>query len=267
MTKEKNNLFTAVKVLVLLSVLLSGLAVSMTACRPQQIVTGPGAQPTATSTPNANFPQITTTPNPIAGSIAITGILQNGNSSFSFVNTTASNIPSGTVIYFTNFGWDGTLNNNTGGFVDESFDSASSPSTMASEEGTISFTLTAALPPYTEVVIGSVGGNQSTYGTVANAGNGTVSGISNNSNNYIYMNHNGDGDKLFVYEASSAVAPGASTVGVTFINAVIFGPNTWMTSGNPIPANDCWDSYLPWAIPIRKPIPRLPPALSPIFVL
>jgi hypothetical protein len=250
MNKEKMMIAEGIKILMLLAILLTGAALSITACTPQQIVTGPGAGGSsviATPTQGSGLTQSSATPNPIAGSIAFTSFIENGNSEISFVNTTGSNIASGTVIYFTNFNWDLTLNSNVGGFVDTSFQNAAGAGTTVSE-GVISYTLTSALPPYTPVVIAKAGDTSSTYGTVANPGLGTVSGISNNSNNYLVLNHNGDGGVLFAYEASSPVAPGASTASVTFIDALIFGPNTWNEpNGNPVQANDCWDSYLPWA--------------------
>jgi hypothetical protein len=254
MNKKKNNIFTAVKILVLLSVLLSGLAVSMTACTPQQIVTGPGTSTLAspTFTPNVNYVPSSATPNAsVAGEVAITGILQNGDSSFSFVNT--ATLASGTVIYFNNYGWDQTLNSGLGGFVDASQTITSS--TTGISEGTISFTVSAGSPlittTYNQIVIGSIGSDfnsPTNYGTVVNVTTGAANSFSNTSSSFLVMNHNGLGNKIFAYTANAPLAPGASTAGITFINGVIFGPNGWnYMQGAPIPATDFADSYLPWA--------------------
>lgn len=248
MNQEKIKMVEGIKILILLAILLTGAAISITACTPQQIVTGPGAQPTATNTVNVNYVPSSATPNAsVAGEVAITGILENGDSSFSFVNTTI--LASGTVIYFTNYGWDQTTNS----FVDASVTIASS--TTGVSEGTISFTVSAGsaltTTPYTQVVIGSVGSNfgaPNNYGTVANATTGDSNSMANTSNAYLVMNHNGLGNKIFAYTASAAIGPGVSTAGITFINGVIFGPNGWnVLQGESIPTTDFADSYLPWA--------------------
>jgi hypothetical protein len=250
MNKEKIRVFEGVKILTLLAVLLTVAAFSITACKPQQIVTGPGAQPTATNTVNVNYVPSSATPNAsVAGEVAITGILQNGDSSFSFVNTTT--LASGTVIYFTNYGWDQTTNS----FVDASVTIGSGPvSSTGISEGTISFTVgSSALTPYTQVVIGSVGSNfgaPNNYGTVTNltTSTGDSNSLANTSSSFLVLNHNGLGNKIFAYTASAPIGPGVSTAGITFINAVIFGPSGWnVLQGASIPATDFADSYLPWA--------------------
>lgn len=247
MNKEKTKIVEGIKILILLAVLLTGAALSITACTPQQIVTGPGAP---TPTVNPNYVPSSATPNPVAGSIVITAILRDGNSSISFFNTTA--LSSSTVIYFTNFSWDSTLNGGAGGFVDESSQNATGPTTVS--EGTVSYTPPGAgLPAYTQVVIGKTGTSLA-GGSVANLGYNAVSGLSNNGNAYLYFNHNGLGDKVYVFEGTSVAAglpggtAGPSTAGITFVNAVIFGPNTWNAlQGGSIPVNDSWDSYLPFS--------------------
>jgi hypothetical protein len=252
MNQEKIKMVEGIKILMLLAILLTAAAFSITACTPQQIVTGPGAQPTATNTVNVNYVPPSATPNAsVAGEVAITGILQNGDSSFSFVNTTT--LASGTVIYFTNYGWDQTLNAGLGGFVDASQTITSS--TTGISEGTISFTVSAGsaliTTPYTQVVIGSVGSNfgaPNSYGTVANVTTGAANSFSNTASAFLVLNHNGLGNKIFAYTASSPLAPGASTAGITFINAVIFGPSGWNAlQGASISSTDFADSYLPWA--------------------
>jgi hypothetical protein len=244
MNQEKIKMGEGIKILMLLAILLAGAALSITACTPQQIVTGPGAQPTATNTVNVNYVPSSATPNAsVAGEVAITGILQNGDSSFSFVNTTA--LTGGTVIYFTNYGWDQTTNS----FADASVTIASS--TTGVSEGTISFTVGAGsaltTTPYTQVVIGGTGGTSSTYGTVANVTAGDSNSLANTGSAFLVMNHNGLGNKIFAYTASAPIGPGVSTAGITFINAVIFGPVGWnVLQGESIPATDFADSYLPW---------------------
>ncbi len=251
MKNEKIEIFKGVKILMLLAILLAGAAFSITACTPQQIVTGPGAQPTATNTVNVNYVPSSATPNAsVAGEVAITGILQNGDSSFSFVNT--ATLASGTVIYFTNYGWDQTTN----AFVDASVTIGSGPvSSTSISEGTISFTVSAGsaltTTPYTQVVIGSIGGNSgapNNYGTVANVTTGDSNSLANTGSSFLVLNHNGLGSKIFAYTASAPIGPGVSTAGITFINAVIFGPGGWNSiQGASIPATDFADSYLPWA--------------------
>jgi hypothetical protein len=251
MNKEKMKIYAGIKALTLLAILLSGVIFSMTACTPQQIVTGPGAAPTPTSTVNVNYVPSSATPNAsVAGEVAITGILENGDSSFSFVNTTT--LPANTVIYFTNYGWDQTTN----AFVDASVTIGSGPvSSTGVSEGTIAVTVTAGsvltTTPYTQIVIGSVGSNFGpstiTVGNVT-ALSGDSNAMANTSNAYLVLNHNGLGSKIFAYTASGPVGPGTSTSGITFINGVIFGPSGWNAlQGASIPATDFADSYLPWA--------------------
>jgi len=252
MNQGKIKMVEGVKILTLLAILLTGAALSITACTPQQIVTGPGAQPTATNTVNVNYVPSSATPNAsVAGEVAITGILQNGDSSFSFVNTTT--LASGTVIYFTNYGWDQTLNSGLGGFVDAS--QTITASTTGISEGTISFTVSVGSPlittTYNQIVIGSVGsdfGAPTNYGTVANVTTGAANSFSNTSSSFLVLNHNGLGNKIFAYVGNSALPPGASTAGITFVNGVIFGPGGWnVLQGAAIPSTDFADSYLPWA--------------------
>jgi len=260
MNKGKVKVFESIKIATLLAMFLTGAAFSITACSPQQIVTGPGVSgtgstPTPTFTVNPNYVPSSATPNSAAGSIALTGILENGDSSFSFVNTTTLSNTSPTTIYFTNYGWDQTLNGGTGGFVDASVTiGPSAPATNGTgvSEGTISFVVptTSALTSstYNQVVIGKVGDDSSTYGTEANVTPAGSNSNSNTTNPYLVLNHNGLGNKIFAYMASGPVAPGASTAGITFINAVIFGPSGWNAlQGASISATDFSDSYLPWA--------------------
>jgi hypothetical protein len=186
-----------------------------------------GPPPTLTPTP-CGYPGPTCTPVPAnlptAGSIAFTGLTFNGNSQISFVNTTA--LPSGQVLYFTNYSYDATVP----GLVDESFNNGSTATTVV--EGIISYTAPAGeLAAYHQVVIGNTSDetNQLEGGAVAN-----VVGASGDA--WLVQNHNGYGQKVLAYCVSGGVT--------TWLGAALFGPDSWTTSGA-IPAGNCWDSYLP----------------------
>ncbi|HVM32900.1 MAG TPA: hypothetical protein VMU88_07185 [bacterium] len=176
---------------------------------------------TVTPTPTATATMVTLNP----GDVAIIAMLRNGNSQFAFVNTTTSNLPSGTVIDFTNYSWDGS---GAGALSDQSTTILSYPATVI--EGIISYTVgSSGLAPFTPVVIGDTSNAQNTLqgGTLAN-----VAGLGGTK---LVFNHNGSGDKILAFQVPSA----GTTV---FLAGVLFGPDTWQTSG---PVTQFYDSYLP----------------------
>lgn len=197
--------------------------------------------PTPSSTPSAT--PTATSSGLGAGSIAFTGLTYNGNSEVSFINLVA--IPASEVIYFTNYSYDVTANSGAGGLVDESISCCgiTSPSSngLTVIEGTVSWTAPGAgLPALTQVVFGKniPLGTIGTMANVAGAGGST----------YLVLNHNGNGHKVLAFTVPSA--------GVTnWLAGVIFGPDTWQTSGSISTSASYglaggsgpafWDSYLP----------------------
>jgi hypothetical protein len=166
------------------------------------------------------------------GDVAITAFVRNGNSQFAFVNTTANTFPSGTVIYFTNYSYDAS--------VQQLISTNQTVTAGAVTEGTVAYTVGAGgLAPYTPVIIGKITGAsdllQGGSVVLANGGTGTSP--------WLIFNGNGSGDKIIAYTASSAIAAGGSVSGATFVNAVLFGPDTWFSnSSSPV---NCYDSALP----------------------
>ncbi len=180
------------------------------------------------------------------GAIAFTGLTFNGNSQFSFISTVS--VSSGTTIFFTNESYDGTLNNGTGGLVNESTTASASstwtgtsPATVINwesmattvTEGVVAYIPPAGgLAPYTQVVIASTG-NELQGGNATNISGG-------NGDSYLIFNHNGAGQKVLAFSVSAGVT--------TWLGAIIFGPDTWWQSidnNTPIPQYNFWDSYLP----------------------
>lgn len=184
------------------------------------------------------------------GSIAFTGFVMNGNSQFSFA--AAATFSAGTTIFFTNYSYDATTNT----LVDESTSAGSFSywpdsstgqlyaweANMATTitEGTVAYVVGAGgLTPYQSVVISNTSNaqNQLQGGAVYNvAGSGGSA--------YLVMNHNGAGHKILAWVGSPITVGQTISAGSTFIAAVIFGPDTWTTSGS-IPNGNFWDSYLP----------------------
>jgi hypothetical protein len=60
---------------------------------------------------------------------------------------------------------------------------------------------------------------------------------------YLVLNHNGAGHKILAW-VGNPITVGQPISGVTFIAAIIFGPDTWASSGS-ITSGAFWDSYLP----------------------
>ncbi len=219
--------------------------------------------PTTTPTPTAtNLNGYTSTPTASAtptatnlagqnpGDIAFTGLTYNGNSEVAFVATTL--IGPGQVIYFTNESYDASVT----GLVNESFnccdDGAGNGLTIV--EGVISYTVGGSgLSAYKQVVIGNPKDEtqQLQGGTVAgvSGGYGVTTGTS-----WLVNNHNGNGHKILAFAVPSA--------GVTdWLAGVIFGPDSWQTTGSINPSANItiggavsatgpafWDSYLPSAL-------------------
>jgi hypothetical protein len=182
---------------------------------------------TVTATPTVTATMVTLSP----GDVSIIAFLRNGNSQFAFVNTTAGNLPAGTVLYFTNDSWDGTQGAGSGALVDES---ATLPATLATDgdviqEAIISYTVGASgLAPFTPVVVSSTSNAQN---SLQGGALGAVSSAVTN----LTLNKNGSGDKILAYQVPSA----GTTV---FLGGVIFGPDAWQTSGA---VTNFYDSYLP----------------------
>ena len=158
-------------------------------------------------------------PNLTPGAIAFTGFVQNGNTQISFVPVGGS-LPASQVIYFTTYSYNGI------GLVDESVTVAATATTVL--EGITSYTAPATgLGAFNQVIMGNSGTNQLFGGSIAN-----VAGTS--GKNYLVLNHNGAGHKVLAYTVSGPVTQ--------YIAALLFGPDTWQTSGA---VTAFWDSYLP----------------------
>ncbi len=183
---------------------------------------------TASSTPTSTV-TATVTATPAGGlgpgSIAFTGITYNGDSQIAFVSTTP--IPSGQVIYFTNYTWDATL----GQLVDESYNCCSDTSNgLTVVEGIISYTATSGLSAYNQVVISNTGdaSNVLQGGAVALV-NGNVA---DPGDSWLLLNHNGNGDKILAF-TTTASSPSTVTItssNTTFLGAIIFGPDSWLST-------------------------------------
>ncbi|HTA77286.1 MAG TPA: hypothetical protein VK791_09030 [bacterium] len=197
----------------------------------------------------ASFPKVNGETNVNPGDIAFTGVIYNGNSEFSFVPTT--NIAAGVTIFFTNYSYDPTNSSSPlgGSLVDESttiYPSSNYPgigtvtwSTVVNgnstgiTEGTVAYTVgSSGLAAYSQVIIGNTSNssNQLQFGTVTLVSGGAA------GSNWLLLNHNGAGHKILAYTLNGS--------NFNYVAAVIFGPDTWQTSGS-IGAGAFWDSYLP----------------------
>jgi hypothetical protein len=192
------------------------------------------------------------------GSIVITGVVTNGNSQFSFVPTT--NISAGTTIYFSNWNWDNTANSNAGGFDNNNpgatgtsnwpgtgtsgtLETWNSVNTTTIAGGIIGYLVppSTGLSAGTQVIISQNTANTNLQGgsLVANSGGANTKGLT--------LNHNGAGQPIYAFITSQTTAVSRTTVtssNATFLSAVLFGPDTWQTTG-PILPNHFWDSVLP----------------------
>jgi hypothetical protein len=166
-----------------------------------------------------------------AGSIAFTGVMTNGNSQFSFVSTT--NFPAGVTIYFSNYSYDKTANGGQGGLVDESTNATASsvyPGTLGAiswqanmattiiESTTNYVTGSSGLSAYNEVVLGT--------GSLANVLQGGT------SPGGLTLNHNGAGCKILAWVGAPVTIGQLISASVTFVAALMFGPDTWTSSGS-----------------------------------
>jgi hypothetical protein len=262
--ESKKKWLAGIGFLAMAAFMLVSTTALMVSCSPTSIPTNP-ATPTHTPLPPTNTqtftptgtltPINTTTPvvgaTLAAGSIAFTGLTYNGDSQISFVAT--NNISSGTTIYFTNYSYDATLN----ALVDESTTSATASSNWTGTpsgnivwesatyattitEGTISYvTGPAGLSAYSQVVIGNTGDEANILqgGTVNN-----VAGASGDT--WLVENHNGGGHKVLCWTGPGITVGASLPGGVTWLAAIIFGPDSW-TSAGPIGQLCFWDSYLP----------------------
>jgi hypothetical protein len=108
-------------------------------------------------------------------------------------------------------------------------------------EGTIAFVVgSGGFSPYQTAVISNPSNAQNQLPTGATVSN--VAGAGGNA--YLVMNHNGAGHKILAWVGSPITVGQPISSGVTFIAAIIFGPDTWTTSGSITPGA-FWDSYLP----------------------
>ena len=171
------------------------------------------------------------------GDIAFTGLNENTNSQFSFVSSKA--LSKGVTIYFTNYSYDTTVP----GLVDESV-SISSALAVTAADGVVASESTTVTEGTISYVVGSAGlsaYNQVVIGYTTNEPNLPQGGAVNNiagagGNTYLVWSNNGTGHKLLAYTVSAGVTQ--------YIAGLIFGPDSWQTSG-PIASGNFWDSYLP----------------------
>ncbi len=130
------------------------------------------------------------------------------------------------MIYFTTNSYDNTV----GGLVSFAEADPSGASGQGVTTGIISYTApTTGLGSYIPVVIAKTGNDFSLLqgGTIAN-----VSG--NAGSTYLVLNHNGEGQKILAFTISAGVTQ--------YLAGLIFGPDTWQTSGSVV---NYWDSYNP----------------------
>jgi hypothetical protein len=191
----------------------------------------PTGNPTSTATLTATVTS-TSLPSLSAGNIAFTAFVQNGSSEFAFAPTV--NLSAGQVIYFTTDSYDGSisgLKNFTGADPNASGNGVT--------EGTLSYTVgTGGLDAYTQVVISKTNNDpNSLQGGSLTA----LAGASTSNGPYLILNHNGEGHKIIAYSLSAGVTQ--------YLAALIFGPDTWQTSG---PVANWWDSYMPPGLSISN---------------
>ncbi len=143
------------------------------------------------------------------------------------MNTVA--LPGNQVIYFTNYSYDPTnTSSSIAPFVDESYSCCATETGngLTIIEGTVSYTAPAGgLAAYSQIVFGKTG-------TVAQGTMANIAGASGDL--YLVLNHNGNGHKVLAFAASGGVT--------TYLAAIIFGPDSWTSSGS---VTEWWDSYLP----------------------
>ncbi len=198
----------------------------------------------------ATFPKISGETVVNAGDIAFTGIVFNGDSQFSFVPTT--NISAGVSIFFTNYTYDPTNSSSSiAPLVDESTTSTSSSNYpgigsvnwegvtvggngVTISEGTIAYVVgSTGLGAFSQIIIS----NTSNAPDVLFGGSVyPVAPVASGSATFLTMNHNGAGQKILAYAVNGPVT--------TFVAGIIFGPDTWTTSGS-VGQGAFWDSYLP----------------------
>lgn len=245
--------------------LLAGTGVIlMVSCTAQSIPTAPPtpthtpglptSTPTVTQTPTSTWtpggptatftlsPTITNTPSagqlPV-GSVLFTGILTNGNAQQSFIVN--QSISAATNIYLTNMAWDKTLtgltaqDGSSGNFVSTYADTVNSGSASFTAETIIEYS-TSSYAAYSQVFSF---GNTGETGAAGQPGNGTFSGAVT----YLKDSGNATGDKIIAFQAAGVNTSTYAVTGpVTFLGAVIFGPDPWQSSGA---VSEYYDSYLP----------------------
>ncbi len=180
---------------------------------------------TTTNSPTST-PTTGTIPNLNPGDVAFTGLLYNGCSEFDFVSTKP--LGAGQTIFFTNQSYDDSL----GGLatpavgVTETAQVVLTDSVNTSQggaitistktgvtEGTVNYVTnaTTGLSAYTQVSIAS------TSNDADQLQGGTASGN-------LTFNHNGVGNKILAFTVSAGVTQ--------YVGGVIFGPDSWQTSGS-----------------------------------
>ncbi len=192
---------------------------------------------TSTNTPTITAtPTITNTPLPLGpGSIVFTALLQNGCSEFDLV--APGGLAGGTTIYFTN----GSYNPTSG--VVTFIEPDPNVSGNGVTEGVIAYVVpSGGLGAYVPVAVSKLSNDDDMLAggslvDISDAPGDTASeGVSTEP--FLIFNHNGEGHKIIAYSTTGANSTGVTT----YLAALIFGPDTWQTSGS---VTNYWDSYLP----------------------
>ncbi len=223
-------------------------ATQTVAATESMIPTGtPSSTPTSTAT-------ATPTPTPggglLPGSVVFTAFITDGNAQQAFAPLVSLN--SGITIYLTNMAWDPTqsglttYSGQTGNFVSSYGGANSTSGTTYNPEGILQYVSGASVPAFTTLfswqsnskdVTGASG--QTANGSDSFTGLGGASGVT-----FLLDSTNAIGDKLFAFTAAGVSSGGVVTGPVTFLAGLIWGEDTWTTSGS-ISSLNYYDTYLP----------------------